>query len=255
MWNSRGTQLSVSSHSVAPRKRRRMAVVVAGAAGIMVAGGVAWAAVPSGGVINACYRDRGGEGRSGDDENNNGGGQLRIIDASAGGSCRRNEKLLTWNQTGPQGVGGSAGATGATGAIGQTGVPGAKGDTGPQGLTGAAGAAGAVGQSGPMGVPGAKGDTGAQGAPGAAGGLGTVTQRDAKFTVAGSEYKEFLATCPDGKMVLSGGPWLFTSVGNGDVPPRLVQSAPVSRGTWEVKIDNLGSPKSWDYTLVLTCLG
>jgi len=63
-------------------------------------------------------------------------GVMRYI---AKGKCKKTERALTWNQTGPQGLAGNAGAKGDTGAAG------AKGDTGAAGAAGAAGAKGDTG--------------------------------------------------------------------------------------------------------------
>lgn len=55
--------------------------------GMALAGGVAYATIPgAGGVISACYKNRGGD--------------LRVIDAAVA-TCDRGETLLTWNQSSP----------------------------------------------------------------------------------------------------------------------------------------------------------
>ena len=94
--------------------------------GSIVAGGAAFAAIPdSSGVINGCYQKN--------------VGNLRVIDPSAGDSCRPSEIGISWSQTGPQGP------------PGPQGVQGPKGDTG---ATGATGATGPAGPAGPKGDPG-----------------------------------------------------------------------------------------------------
>ena len=106
-----------------------------------VGGGAALAAIPdSSGVINGCYQKN--------------VGNLRVIDSSAGDSCRPSEIAISWSQTGPQGPQGPKGDTGATGPIGPAGPPGPKGDTGATGATGATGPAGPAGPPGPKGDPG-----------------------------------------------------------------------------------------------------
>ncbi|HEU5212419.1 MAG TPA: hypothetical protein VFU10_06580 [Gaiellaceae bacterium] len=133
--------------------------------GAAVAGGAALAAIPdSSGVINGCYQKN--------------VGNLRVIDPSAGDSCRPSEIAISWSQTGPQGPPGPKGDTGATGPQGPVGPQGPKGDTGatgatgpqgpvgPQGPKGDTGATGATGPQGPVGPQGPKGDTGPQGPPG-----------------------------------------------------------------------------------------
>lgn len=64
--------------------------------------GLAYATIPSGGVINGCYLKT--------------GGTLRVIDA--GQSCKSNETSLNWSVQGPSGATGAAGATGASGTPG-----------------------------------------------------------------------------------------------------------------------------------------
>src|SRR6266508_2718052 len=91
--------------------------------------GVGYAAIPSSdGVIHACYN-----------ASSNPSGSLRVIDAEAGVKCGKNEKPLTFNQTGPQGPAGPAGQTGPQGPAGPTGSQGPIGPQGPQGPAGPAG--------------------------------------------------------------------------------------------------------------------
>jgi len=75
-------------------------------------GRIAWATIPSGNTIHACYK--------------NDTGVLRAIDPSAGGACNsHSETALDWEQTGqqgPQGIQGTQGTQGATGAAGTDGV-------------------------------------------------------------------------------------------------------------------------------------
>jgi collagen triple helix repeat protein len=86
------------------------------------------------GVISACYtKSTGG---------------IRLIDAQAGESCKKGETLVTWSQTGPQGIQGIPGASGIPGAPGPSGVP---GEPGP------AGSMGPQGLQGPQGIPGPAG--------------------------------------------------------------------------------------------------
>jgi hypothetical protein len=101
-----------------------------------------------------------------------GKGFLRVVrDAS---DCRRNERVVTWNERGPagaQGAAGPAGAPGPAGPQGPKGDTGAAGAGGPAGPIGPAGAAGAAGQAGPVGAAGpagAQGPAGPQGPAGAA---------------------------------------------------------------------------------------
>jgi hypothetical protein len=81
--------------------RRRVALVAAVACVLLTGGGVATATVTSapgpGGPIHGCY------GKS---------GRLRVIDPSAGQSCRKPETSLTWDQRGPEGPPGVPGPPG-----------------------------------------------------------------------------------------------------------------------------------------------
>lgn len=112
------------------------------AATVVLAGGVAAAAIPAtgSGLITGCRTIT--------------TGALRVIDYQAGKRCTTKERYLKWNV---KGVAGPRGLTGATGPRGLTGAVGAKGDTGPtgpQGLPGVAGAVGAKGDTGPTGPAG-----------------------------------------------------------------------------------------------------
>ena len=91
----------------------RVALAVTAVAIVAIAGGVTYAVadIGDGGVINGCYQKN--------------VGNLRVIDPSAGDSCRPSEIAISWSQTGPQGPPGPQGPkgdTGATGAIGPAGA-------------------------------------------------------------------------------------------------------------------------------------
>jgi hypothetical protein len=76
-------------------------------------GGVSYAATggfASGGQLKACVNEE---------------GAIRLL--KSGKHCRRGQKQIAWNQTGPAGPKGAAGASGATGATGQMGLTGASG--------------------------------------------------------------------------------------------------------------------------------
>ena len=65
----------------------------------VVGGGAALAAIPdSSGVINGCYQKN--------------VGNLRVIDTSAGDTCRPSEIAISWSQTGTTGAARAAGAQG-----------------------------------------------------------------------------------------------------------------------------------------------
>lgn len=76
-------------------------------------------------------------------------GRLRVVARAA--DCRRTERAIVWNVSGPQG---------------ESGLPGPTGPPGPAGLPGPAGADGAPGPAGPQGPPGPQGERGPQGPKG-----------------------------------------------------------------------------------------
>jgi hypothetical protein len=114
---------------------------------------------------------------------------VRLVGARA--ACRKTERLVTWNATGPAGAPGpigpqgSAGAQGAQGNPGPPGTPGPKGETGAagaQGPTGPAGATGPEGQEGPAGPAGPAGPTGPDGPEGPQGPQGPAGPSDGYVT-------------------------------------------------------------------------
>ncbi len=88
---------------------------------------------------------------------------------------------------------GLTGPAGATGAAGPAGPTGAAGPAGPKGDTGAAG---------PQGNPGPQGPAGPQGPPGPLTGYEIVTDF---FSGDGTKFERSTLSCPEGKVVLSGG--------------------------------------------------
>jgi hypothetical protein len=91
---------------------RGRAVAAAALAGTIAAAGVAYATIPTNGVISACYTKS--------------GGNLRVIDSSTG-SCSSRETSLAWNVQGAQGPAGATGPRGAEGPAGPAGPPGVSG--------------------------------------------------------------------------------------------------------------------------------
>jgi hypothetical protein len=76
-------------------------------AGLVVVGGVAFAAIPdTNGLINACY--------------DNATGAVRLVDAQPGNCAKSGETGISWNQTGPPGPPGPPGSPGAPGPGGPT---------------------------------------------------------------------------------------------------------------------------------------
>jgi hypothetical protein len=113
------------------------------------------------------------------------------------------------------------------------------------------------------GPKGEKGDQGVQGVPGERGATGLRGQAgvsgyqivDLDFTADEGTLTTVTVTCPTGKVVIGGGAWLFTNPRTlADVVPRLLQSAPIDSSTWEIKLDNNGSPFTWDYRGRAICI-
>lgn len=80
----------------------------------------------------------------------NGGTMYMVGEGFKRADCKDNDRLLSWNITGPQGPQGLQGVPGATGQVGQQ---------GPIGETGADGLQGPAGPQGPQGVQGPTGAT------------------------------------------------------------------------------------------------
>jgi hypothetical protein len=119
-------------------RTRKANLVVIAALGVVAAGGIANAAIPSAdGVIHACYNS-----------SSKPSGQLRVIDPQTGATCAKNETALNFNQQGPKGDKGLPGADGKDGLDGAPGVDGADGADGVDGLDGADGQNGAPGPAG-----------------------------------------------------------------------------------------------------------
>jgi hypothetical protein len=121
------------------RRRDVVAALVGAASVIVLAGGVAWAAIPSGGVIHGCYHKN--------------SGQLRVVEAAE--ECGPPEVVLPWNQAGQTGPPGADGADGVSPTV----TPLASGDAncpaGGAAITDAAGSTAYVcsGQDGADGEP------------------------------------------------------------------------------------------------------
>jgi hypothetical protein len=110
------------------------AIVIAGLSAAVLVGatGLAGAGAHADGVIVACQKP--------------GKGFLRVVGQASG--CRRNERVVTWNERGPAGEQGPPGPAGAAGAQGPAGPPAPAGPPGPKGDTGAQGPAGPQGPAG-----------------------------------------------------------------------------------------------------------
>ena len=122
------------------------AIVIAGLVVVALASttAIAGAGAAAEGVIVACQKP--------------GKGFLRVVrDAS---DCKRNERVVTWNERGPAGPAGPQGSIGPAGPAGPAGAPGPKGDAGEQGPAGQAGPAGPAGPAGAQGPAGPQGPAG-----------------------------------------------------------------------------------------------
>ena len=86
------------------RTRRGVLIATAAIVALGIAAGVTYATIPDGsGVIHGCFTTS--------------NGALRVIDTDAGGTCKKGETSLNWNQTGPQGQAGQNGTADAFGLI------------------------------------------------------------------------------------------------------------------------------------------
>jgi hypothetical protein len=83
----------------------------------------------SGGTLRACANEE---------------GAIRLL--KPGKKCKKGQKAVSWNQTGPAGAKGVAGAPGGGGAVGGAGAPGAKGESGANGTARAYGVVNSAGQ-------------------------------------------------------------------------------------------------------------
>jgi hypothetical protein len=110
-------QTMTNTESRAVKRLRGKALTAAAVAGgLVLAGGVAYAAIPAAdGTITGCYT-------AANSVLGMPKGSLRVVDDAA--HCRRNEQPLTWNQVGPKGDPGPAGEKGEQGSQGETGPPG-----------------------------------------------------------------------------------------------------------------------------------
>jgi hypothetical protein len=107
------------------RLHRRRLWLFAATAGVALAGGIAYAAIPdSGGVIHTCYKPS--------DAKKVGGALLSIVDSESGATCKAGDTALAFNHQGPTGPQGEQGPTGFQGPTGL------QGPTGPQGPPGTA---------------------------------------------------------------------------------------------------------------------
>jgi hypothetical protein len=172
--------------------------------------------------------------------------------------------------TGDKGAMGDQGIVGLMGAVGAKGPDGDKGstgDVGPQGPAGEQGPTGPQGPAGPMGEKGEKGDKGEPGDSGSgSGGInGTMIVLGAPdtyvepsagtgVTTAGVQVTS-VATCPDGKTMLSGGAETSTS-DSSKYKVALFTSYPSSLTTWTAvatEVSNLTADRTMTVTAFAVC--
>jgi hypothetical protein len=136
------------------------------------------------------------------------GGTLYNVNTTAELACKNGDTPVSWNQEGPQGLQGPAGAQGEQGVpgdAGATGPMGPQGDQGPMGPVGPQGEPGPVGPTGPQGPQGLQGPVGATGPQGPSG-LAGLQWVSVTRSYGPLEYFTTVdATCPSGKVAISGG--------------------------------------------------
>jgi hypothetical protein len=175
---------------------KRGNLLLAALAGALVtgvlAGGIAWAAIGDGGVIQGCYDS---------------GGNVKVVAALP---CPKGYTAFQWNQQGPKGDPGPQGSPGANGTNGQNGAPGEPGKDGVDGVsvTSAPEPAGTNCPNGGSKFTALNGITYAcDGANGASGVSGLEYVVAHGVATAGGKYGRFPleARCSPGKKVLGGG--------------------------------------------------
>jgi hypothetical protein len=91
------------------RKRDLLSAAAGAAVASVLAGGIAWAAIPgAGGVINGCHQKN--------------EGMLRVIDSAAAEQCRSSDVPISWSARGIDGAKGGPGAPGRDGVDGRDGA-------------------------------------------------------------------------------------------------------------------------------------
>ncbi|WP_289009405.1 hypothetical protein [uncultured Thermomonospora sp.] len=192
---------------------------------VLVSGGVAVAnsSAASSKVVRACVKKS--------------GGATRIVGAKT--KCRKNERLVTWNKTGPKGARGPAGPKGATGPAGP------RGATGPQGPKGDRGPQGPKGDPGPQGPPGPLPDAFRK--P-----METVIAVGANYTkVAWIDLDPGTYLVQVGALISGGTARCGISVnGGGPAISRLLSSNGVSGGLWHPLSEIITLPSTGQATLM-----
>ncbi len=179
---------------------RKLLFVVVGVM-VVLAASATWALAQTEGEIMACVA------RS--------NGTLRIVDDPD--ACGRNERLLRWSITGPQGLQGPEGPQGPAGPQGEQGIQGETGPAGPQG------------PEGPRGTPGLSGYE-----------IVSINWTVEGGKVGANQIQTLTLACPKDKMALSGG---WHPLGAYSSPDQLVASYPVwspdqDKGAWSFSLRN-----------------
>lgn len=194
-------------------------------------------------------------------------GIMRIIPNGSPIQCQKNETLLTWNTSGPQGLQGEPGPAGPQGDIGSKGEKGDQGEQGPAGSQGEQGEAGKPGPQGEMGEPGEPGPAGERGEPGPQGPTGSPGEKGEQG-LAGTTSTQIVngnpvtvalgnggisanATCPQGTYVLGGGESFFISNTSATAYPQITLTAsyPSENNRWSSSLNFVNTPNG---TVTLT---
>jgi len=231
-WGRRGYRRGAAMMRLKKRLLFVGALLVVGGAAV----GIAYATIPSGGLINGCYQKS--------------SGALRVIGTNptvGGGACSPGEQALSWSQGGPTGPTGATGATGATGTTGATGPTGATGETG---ATGATGETGPTGATGPQGVAGPGGST-ETAAVTQAGLLEGGSALSASRVGTGFYTVTFSHAVGNCMAVASAGAWHGGAFTNETIGTTIVPSV---GNTVTVSFnENGGHPTDTDFQLILAC--
>ena len=146
------------------------------------------------------------------------------------------------------------GPVGPPGAQGPTGPEGGgpTGAAGPRGLAGPAGLQGSAGPVGPQGLPGVPGPAGPAGPQGSGGISGYELISGSVRTIPPGGHLAWEESCPDGKILLSGGFERILS-GAGRLTGRVVDGKARTTTIWRGILLNEDSTDSVDYRIVLIC--
>lgn len=183
-----------------------------------------------------------------------GTGVVRLIDPSAGQSCRANEVPFRFTNSGPTGPSGPVGPSGPTGPTGATGATGPVGPTGPIGSTGPTGAVGPSGPSGPTGAAVADGaSNNAQGGTVAQGQVVTVLQTAVATSRTESLFISATVMAQPSTTGLGGTLKCYASLD--DAPSKLQPTTAADTGQPEALSwgDSFGGVTAGNHTVTVTC--